>query len=375
MLRIRKVRDGMCAHHWAAPVVTLVLVHGAIGVASVLAAQKQVETIAGADFNIGQTPVVKTVTGTTGDPVTGVGFTALWTAVVADIEDGVYPWSLDLGVNVTAPDGSNVLGWDPLGGDVTISDFPLQDFTDGFPSVSGVGDFSWQFTNLGVPAPWVSGLRNVSYHLLTTVPDVVEVINGSVATGPHWSRPYFIAGISSQGPVNYDVVRFEVSEAGGYTFNSVVASGNNFTFLYQNAYDPTQPLSNLLDYGLGNGNAPNGTPVGTSLIEVLLQENTTYYYVTSQWAAFTPGQSFTTTITGPALITQLPFAQQDFDQDGDVDLADHAVLTDCLNGPGTSPTPTIDDVDAAECLNHFDADADNDVDLSDFGGFQSSFTG
>ncbi|MEZ6084618.1 MAG: hypothetical protein R3E58_11945 [Phycisphaerae bacterium] len=351
-----------------------VLMHAALVAGTAFGAQKQVETIAGSDFNIAQTPVVQTVTGTTTEPITGVGFTAQWTAVVADNEDGLFPWSLDLGVNVTAPNGTDVVNWDPLGGDVTIADFPLQDFTDGLPSVSGVGDFSWQFTNLGVPSPWVSGLRNVSYHLLTTVPDVVEVTNGSVATGPHWSRPYFIAGISGQGPVNYDVVRFEVSEAGGYTFLSVVPSGNNFNYIYQDSFDPSQPLNNLLDYGLGNGNAPNGTPVGTSLIEVLLQENTTYYYVTSQWAFFNPGQPFTTTITGPALITKLPFAQQDFDQDGDVDLTDYAVFTDCLAGPDGSPSPTIDDVDLAECLDHFDSDTDNDVDLADFADFQAAFT-
>ncbi|GJM24113.1 MAG: hypothetical protein DHS20C16_05280 [Phycisphaerae bacterium] len=368
-------RGDRCVRRWASPIACCLALHGFLGFATAHGAQKLVETIAGSDFDIGQTPVVQNTTGTTGDPITGIGFTALWTSVVADEENGVYPWSVDLGVNVTAPDGSTMLEWDPLGGDVTIADFPLQDFTDGFPSVSGVGNFSWQFTNDGVPSPYVSGLRNVSYHLLTTVPDVVEVINGSVATGPNWDRPFFIDGISGQGPVIYDVVRFEVSEAGGYTFHSVVPSGNNFNFLYQNAFDPEQPLVNLLDYGLGNGFAQNGTPAGTSLIEVLLQENTTYYYVTSQWAFFNPGQTFTTTITGPALISKLPFAQQDFDQDGDVDVADHAVFADCMDGPGATPTPTIDDVDAAECLSHFDEDADNDVDLADFVGMQAAFTG
>ncbi len=380
MQKVCAVSNGECTHRLDTPLGNRRIARSCLLLSAILivgpafGAQKQVETIAGADFDIAQTPVVKTVTGTTADPITGVGFTAQWTAVVADNENGVYPWSLDLGVNVTAPNGTDVVNWDPLGGDVTIADYPLQDFTDGLPSVSGVGDFSWQFTNLSVPAPYVSGLRNVSYHLLTTVPDVVEVINGSVATGPHWSRPFFIAGISGQGPVNYDVVRFEVSEAGGYTFHSVVPSGNNFNYIYQNSFDPSQPLANLLDYGLGNGNAPNGTPVGTSLIEVLLQENTTYFYVTSQWAFFTPGQSFTTTITGPALISKLPFAQQDFDQDGDVDLTDYTVFADCLAGPDASPTPTIDDVDLAECLDHFDGDTDNDVDLADFAGFQAAFT-
>ncbi len=363
---------GKCVRFASAPIACSAILCAA---GSAFGAQQLVETIPGADFDIAQTPVVQTVTGTTSELISGVGFTAQWTAVVADTGDGVFPWSLDLGVNVTDPGGGTTVGWDPLGGDVTIADYPLQDFTDGFPSVSGIGNFSWEFTNDGVPAPFISGLRNVSYHLLTAVPDVVEVINGTVATGPNWDRPFFIDGISGLGPVIYDVLRFEVPEGGGYTLHSVVPSGNNFTFIYQGTFDPALPLDNLLDYGLGNGNAPNGTPAGTSLIEVLLRENTTYYFVTSQWASFNTGQPFTTTITGPALITKLPFDDQDFDQDGDVDTADYAVFADCMAGPGSAPTPTIDDVDAAECLDHFDANADNDIDLADFNEFQMAFTG
>ncbi|MEC9372833.1 MAG: hypothetical protein VYC34_03280, partial [Planctomycetota bacterium] len=174
---------------------------------------------------------------------------------------------------------------------------------------------------------WVAGLRNVQYHLTTTVPDVVEVMNGSVESGPMWMRPFFIAGVSGLGPVVYEAVEFTVPVGGGYTFESVLPPGNNnFTFLYQGGFDPNQPLVNLLDYGLGNGNAPNGTPQGTSLIEAMLFEGVTYTYVTSQFDRFNPGTTYTTTITGPALISVTVPCPADLDGDGNVGPADLGAL-------------------------------------------------
>jgi len=56
----------------------------------------------------------------------------------------------------------------------------------------------------------------------------------------------------------------------------------------------------------------------------------------------------------------------DGDGDSDVDLADHAALHDCLNGPGLS---------APAGCERLDFDGDSDVDLADFAGLQGSFTG
>ncbi|TVQ59149.1 MAG: hypothetical protein EA379_11875 [Phycisphaerales bacterium] len=293
------------------------------------AAEKLIETVPGPDFNVGGTPVIQNVAFTTDQPVTGVGFTARWTAVVADNENGIAPWSLDLGVRVTAPDGAMTPLWKPIGGDVTIADYPLQDYRAGmFESVDGQGEFEWRFTSIG--PPWVAGLRNVQYHLTTTVPDVVEVTNGSTLEGPTWNRPFFIAGISGLGPVVYQVRPFRVSVSGGYRFHSVVSNGNNFTFLYQGDFNAATPLANLLDYGLGNGNAPNGTPQGTSLIEAMLFEGVDYYFVNSQWDRFSPGTPYTNTITGPGEL--LPITTDcpgDANGDGVVDFADlSAVLSD-----------------------------------------------
>ena len=58
-------------------------------------------------------------------------------------------------------------------------------------------------------------------------------------------------------------------------------------------------------------------------------------------------------------------APADFDQDGDVDVADFTTFSDCMTGPDVTPTPPCQ-----QC----DLDSDNDVDTDDFGIFQSMFT-
>jgi len=336
--------------------------------APVWAAEKLVETIPGVDFQVGGTPIDIFVVGSAIEPISGIGFTADWTAIVADVENGLNPFALDLTIDLTAPTGET-LNWNPIGGDVTIADYPLQDFKPGLPDVSGVGSFTWRFSSVG--PPWIAGLSNVSFQLTTQVPDVVTVLNGSVQTGPQWDRPFFIEGISGLGPVNYHVIRFRVPVGGGYTFHSIVPTGNNFNYIYRGSFDPLDQLTNLFDYGLGNGFGQNGTPQGTSLIEAMLFEGVDYYYVTSQWASFTPGQTFVTTITGPAAID---IVLGDFDGDGDWDLDDYAVMTDCLAGPNTPPTPP-GPVTPAQCLDNFDSDADGDVDLDDYQSFAEAFTG
>ncbi len=62
----------------------------------------------------------------------------------------------------------------------------------------------------------------------------------------------------------------------------------------------------------------------------------------------------------------------DIDQDGDVDLADHALFAGCLSGPNVSTVPagcSASDFEAA------DLDDDSDVDLGDHGLFAAYFTG
>ncbi len=86
------------------------------------------------------------------------------------------------------------------------------------------------------------------------------------------------------------------------------------------------PLTNQLDYGLGNGFGSNGSPRGVALIESLLFEGRTYTIVTSQWASFRPQTTYTLTVTGPASIAIAGACPADLDDDGFVGASDLAVL-------------------------------------------------
>ncbi len=57
----------------------------------------------------------------------------------------------------------------------------------------------------------------------------------------------------------------------------------------------------------------------------------------------------------------------DFDNDGDVDLADFSAFSNCFNGPNSPPA-------SADCRGP-DLDGDGDVDLGDFSLFQDCFNG
>lgn len=61
----------------------------------------------------------------------------------------------------------------------------------------------------------------------------------------------------------------------------------------------------------------------------------------------------------------------DFDNDGDFDLVDYDQHADCLAGADAAPDPQNGGVDAQDCLDVFDFDCDQDIDLSDFAEFQT----
>jgi len=66
-------------------------------------------------------------------------------------------------------------------------------------------------------------------------------------------------------------------------------------------------------------------------------------------------------------IHRSPTAADDFDGDGDVDLADFNFMQSCFNGPNRPPQSGGCEV--------ADLDGDSDVDLSDFFQFQWCFNG
>jgi hypothetical protein len=285
-------------------------------------ALRVVESVPGADVDIPAAGAVATPA-FTAPSINGVGVEARWTAVVADTVNGVAPWSADLSVVVTAP-GGGVTDWDPVGGEVSIADYPIQDAV-ALGAPGGAGTYALDLG--GTPSPFVAGLRDVTYHALVTAPDVVEVRTGTTEGGPLWDRPFSIVGVSGLGPVRYEALEFTVAESGLYVLENVLDSGlDHWASLYEGDFDPAQPLVNQLDYGLGNGNALNGAPRGTALIEALLFEGRSYTLVTSQWASFRDPGPYTLTITGPAAIVVGGPCPADLDGDDEVGAGDLATL-------------------------------------------------
>ena len=124
--------------------------------------------------------------------------------------------------------------------------------------------------------------------------------------------------------------------------------------------------------GLGDGYSTYDPPAGPfDVIGILDQEDT------NNGDGYLDGYRLwlVEDYDGNGVVLPAPFPLLgDFDGDGDVDLDDHDDLCACLAGAGTAPSPppptTIE-----ECLEAFDFDEDDDVDLSDFGMFGQSFTG
>jgi hypothetical protein len=73
----------------------------------------------------------------------------------------------------------------------------------------------------------------------------------------------------------------------------------------------------------------------------------------------------------------IPPATGDLDADESVDLDDHSGFAECMAGVGARPDPYLPGVTTCEveCLNAFDFDNDQDVDLIDFAEFQVLFGG
>ena len=59
--------------------------------------------------------------------------------------------------------------------------------------------------------------------------------------------------------------------------------------------------------------------------------------------------------------------------DGGLELDDYAIFADCFSGPGVVPDPSLPATPSA-CLDNFNSDMDEDVDLSDFALLQRTLT-
>lgn len=232
--------------------------------------------------------------------VTGFGMAGGFTFVQGDFGGGTGPWSLDVSLEATGPGGDSFV-FTPIGGDVTVADYPLSDGVRAWDvPVPADGPWTFTFDTTAFPSNWIYGLRDVSVHLLADAAEVTQTYDATPDPATSWDRPFFIEGVSGLGPVSYQAFEFEVTESGVYDLTSVLSSGrDHFSFLYKGGFDPSLPLENLHDYGLGNGNSPFNIPRGTSFISQLLSEGETYTWVTSQWASFRPIEATTNTIVGP----------------------------------------------------------------------------
>ena len=266
------------------------------------------------------------------DLVTGFGLVGEFVFVQGDSGGGTGPWSLDVSLEATGPGGDSAV-FTPIGGDVTIAGYPFADGTRGWDiPVASDGVWTFTFDTTAFPSNWIYGLRDVSVHLLAEAGEVSQTYDATPDPATSWNRPFFIAGVSGLGPVSFDAFEFQVTQSGVYDLTSVLSSGNDhFSFLYKGGFDPAQPLVNLHDYSLGNGNSPFGVPRGTSFISQLLFEGETYVWVTSQWAAFRPIEATSNTIVGPGDAVAPSGCPADTNGDGIVSPADFNAWIQAFN--------------------------------------------
>ncbi len=295
-----------------------------------IGALKLVGSVAETDFDVPTTAGaarVVTFSGVT-EPVVGIGLRARYTTVQGDFKDGLGPWSLDVTMQATSPSSDVSSVFNPISGDVTIADYPLQDGSQVYGApVAGNGMWTFDFGSTEPQSNWTYGLRNVSYYLFGEAPDVTWTGQATPVEGQDWNRPFFIEGISGQGPVRYHAMAFTVDVSGVYEFSSVLSSGNNhFSYIYRDAFVPADPLAHLLDYGLGNGFGHNGDPSGTSSFSAYLDGGSEYFFVTSQWAASSPIETADNMIVGPGTVSEVGICRADVNGDGFVDTADLGLL-------------------------------------------------
>lgn len=270
------------------------------------AASLIVESISLGDVTYGDTPTTVGFTATTSSAVNAIGLTGDWSSVETG-GGGSFPWLLDTTVTVNTPGGAPFT-WGPLiGGDSTIAGYPVADFSsNGLNVTSGAGVWSLDFFN----TPQAGGVSRISgavVHLMREVTAQTFSYTAQPTSSNTWNRPFFIEGVSGIGPVSFDVLEFQVSESGGYQLRSDLSSeSDTFTFLYKDSFDPNDPLANLLDYGLGNGNSPLGAERGSSEIDSLLFEGERYFWVTSTFARTSPLDPSFNVITGPGIVTVIP---------------------------------------------------------------------
>ena len=151
----------------------------------------------------------------------------------------------------------------------------------------------------------ITGLAAASFDVTFT---------GTTTGGPNWNRPNangdsppttLCASFhprSSADAVPYSVTRFSVATSGTYAVQSTATNPvnwDNYTFVYQNSFNPSTPLANVL---IGNDDNPS---VGVSGFSVDLTAGTPYFLVVSGYVNTSFGD-WSTTISGLGIAAALP---------------------------------------------------------------------
>ena len=143
--------------------------------------------------------------------------------------------------------------------------------------------------------------------LVPTAQAATLTYTGTTIGAPTWNRPVdnfanppvAISGGAGEA-VPYSSFGFNVSAPGNYVFQSTATSPNfdNYTFLYQDSFNPTSPFLNILI-----GNDDNPTP-GLSGFTKALSAGTNYFFVTTGFDNTDAG-TFSNTITGAGNISAI----------------------------------------------------------------------
>jgi len=144
----------------------------------------------------------------------------------------------------------------------------------------------------------------LAFTSVTSLADTVMFM-GNTTGGPTFNRPIdngnnppiSLSGVATA--VRYTITQLTVGTSGSYTFQSISANSNtydNYTFLYQNSFNPASPLTNVL---IGND---DNLSIGMSGFTSNLLTGTTYFFINTGFENFDFG-AFTSTISGTGIIT------------------------------------------------------------------------
>lgn len=142
---------------------------------------------------------------------------------------------------------------------------------------------------------------------LATTPALAQTFFGDTTGKPTYNRALQgFSGLSAVGTaVHYEVLAFTVTVTGSYTWQNTATGWDNFTFIYQNSFNPAAALTN------GIASNDDNPSVGLSGFTVALTAGTSYFYVVAGFDNDDQGAwraDITTTSGGQVTVVPAPGA-------------------------------------------------------------------